>query len=500
MTRAMGVLPPPSGHEARFPRRLALILAVLVALPAAAAAAADFPLYNRRPYIQSLTSTSVIIVSQSKIRVAATLFHGLDTSLGTAVDEETPTNDHVFRLEGLLPATTYYYRVRHGGLVYPIASFRTLPEPGSEVTVAAIGDSGALTREQLAIADLLLERRPDLLLHTGDVVYPYGAPSHYQRKFIGVYAELIASTCFYPTLGNHDCMDSPDYWLYMFHTPANNHGADESYYSFDAGDAHFIALNTCTGEVPEAQLEWLDADLTFTDRAWKIVFFHHAPYSNGAHGGTIEVRDAVVPIFERHGVDLVLSGHDHVYERSYPIREGSTRGGYQDPHYTSPGGTLYVVTGGGGNRLYDWNQTADAHLSAVFLEKHHLLSLRITASEIEGTAIGLEGEAIDRFTLRKGEERPIFRFIRGDSNEDGAVTVADAVSSLGSLFLGVAGTCAAGSDADASGDVSIADPITVLNHLFLGGAPPPYPYPECGEDPAASDAGCTRPCVATGNE
>jgi 3',5'-cyclic AMP phosphodiesterase CpdA len=470
-----------------------LVSAASLALPAA-----EFPTYNRRPFLQSLTSSSVLIVSQSKELVAATLLYGLDPSLGTVVEEASAVNDHIFQLEGLTPATTYYYRVRHGDLAnYPIASFRTLPDPGSEVTVTAIGDSGNLTDEQLILADLLLERKPDILLHVGDMAYPYGAPSYYHRKFFTVYADLLRSTCVYPTLGNHDCMRGPEYWLYAFHLPANNPASDESYYSFDAGDAHFTALNTCTGEVPEEQLAWLDADLAASQRKWKIVFFHHAPYSNGLHGGTVLVRDAVVPLFEKHGVDLVLSGHDHTYERTYPIHQGTIRGGYQDPDYTSPGGIPYVVTGGGGYALYNYEPSPEAHLGAVFLKKHEYLLLRITPDQIEGTAIGLEGEAIDRFTLRKGD-RPLLHFIRGDSNEDGIVGLADAVAALNALFIGVPGTCAAANDADGSGDLSISDPITVLLHLFGGGAPLPSPYPDCGSAEGVDDTGCIRPCADPG--
>jgi hypothetical protein len=411
------------------------------------------------------------------------------------LEEPEPAYDHLFRLEGLQPGTRYYYRVTHVGVqLWARESFLTLPGPGSEVHLAAIGDSGTGSDEQIELAGQLDALEPHLLLHTGDTVYPYGSPSHYYNKFFKIYRDLLSNTCIYPSLGNHDCFISPAYWLYVLHLPANNPAKDEAYYSFDAGDAHFVALNSCTYEVPEEQVEWLEEDLAATKQAWKIVYFHHAPYSNAIHGGTVSVRDAVVPVFERQGVDLVLSGHDHVYERSYPIRGGGLRDGFQDPNYVSPRGIIYVVTGGGGATLYDYEPSPEAHLSAFFRSEHHYFSLKITSEEIEGKAIGLGGKEIDRFTIRKQAAAPALHFVRGDINQDGGINLTDGVGILNYLFAGAVPPCLAASDYNASGEIVITDAIQLLNFLFLGGPPPAAPFPECGTAEGADDTGCVKSC------
>jgi hypothetical protein len=281
----------------------------------------------------------------------------------------------------------------------------------------------------------------------------------------------------------------------MFHLPGNNPAGDESYYSYDAGDAHFAALNSCTGEIPPEQAAWLDEDLGKSTLPWKVVVVHHAPYSNAFHGSTLAVRDVVAPIVERRGVDLVLSGHDHVYERSYPISGNEMQAGFQEPDYVHPGAPIYVVTGGGGAPLYDYTPTADAHLSAVFKSAHHYFKLRITPELLEGTAIGLDDEVLDAFTIRKGEiVDPVLGFVRGDVDEDREVNLTDAVQILGFLFLGEREICKAAADVDGTAEISITDAVALLSYLFQGGTAPVAPFPGCGEDPAADSTGCTARC------
>src|SRR4029450_1125387 len=111
---------------------------------------------------------------------------------------------------------------------------------------------------------------------------------------------------------------------------------DEGYYSFDAGDAHFAALNSCMDEITPEQAAWLDEDIGKATLPWKIILLPHPLYSNGFHGGTIAIRDIVAPIAERREVDLIITGHDHVYERSYPILANEVQSGFQEPDYIHP--------------------------------------------------------------------------------------------------------------------------------------------------------------------
>lgn len=475
---------------------VAAVLATLGRLPAQADEE-PLPLYNLRPYLQQLTSSSVLILVESKESAIGRLDYGPTEDLGTTLREESPRNDHVFQLEGLEPGTRYYYRVRlEGDTSYPRASFRTLEGPGGEVVLAVIGDSGSLSDQQLAVAAELEALAPDLLLHTGDMAYPYGAPSHYYKKFFKVYERFLGSTCIYPVLGNHDCQVDTRYWLHAFDLPANNPQREETYYSYDAGDAHFTAVNSCDEELAAAQLEWLREDLANTQQRWKIVYFHHPPYSNGPHNGVDTIEAQVVSVLEEHHVDLVLNGHEHVYERTHPVLQGRIVDAFESPRYVSPRGPIYLVTGGGGASLYPFLPSPQIHLNAVFDSIHHYVKIRIRPGSLEVEAIGLDEVLVDRFSIEKEGIPPALNFLRGDTNEDGTVNLTDSVALLGFLFAGEPPPCLAASDVNATRSLDISDAVHLLNHLFQGGPPPAEPFPVCGLDPAANTDGCRAPCAA----
>src|SRR5207249_2028980 len=122
----------------------------------------------------------------------------------------TPSHDHAFDLEGLEPGATYYYQVlADGPPVFPAAALRTLPEPGSPLTVAVFGDSGTVDAGQAGVRKLLLDLDAPLILHAGDLAYPRGNPQYYQDTFFVPFRDVFARSCVFPVLGNHDCLESP---------------------------------------------------------------------------------------------------------------------------------------------------------------------------------------------------------------------------------------------------------------------------------------------------
>ena len=171
----------------------------------------------------------------------------------------------------------------------------------------------------------------------------------------------------------------------------------ERYYSFDYGPVHFVALDTefTFQDVTRRaeQIAWLDADLASTPQPWKIAYFHRSPYSaGGEHGSDLAVRSAFGPLFERHGVQLAISAHEHDYERTRPIREGST-----GSHVT------YLVTGGGGGPLYPAGTAAWTAYSA---SRHHYLRGSADDCTLRVDAIGLDGTTFDSATLGRCEPPP----------------------------------------------------------------------------------------------
>ena len=166
----------------------------------------------------------------------------------------------------------------------------------------------------------------------------------------------------------------------------------ERYYSFDYGPVHFVALDTelafTAGTRRGAQRAWLEADLSSSTQPWKVAFFHKAPYSSGAeHGSSLDVRAAFAPLFERYGVQIVLSAHDHDYERLVPWREGTNAAGQA---------VVNFVSGGGGAPLYPVGRNA---WTATSRSAHHYLKGYFSGCIAHFKAVDRTGAEIDRYSL-----------------------------------------------------------------------------------------------------
>ncbi|HEX2097562.1 MAG TPA: metallophosphoesterase family protein [Rubrobacteraceae bacterium] len=346
----------------------------------------------RDPYVQSVSACSAVIAWISNQPNVGIVEYGKNPQLGCTEVEGRSGRRHAVTLSGLEPSSTYYYRVVEDGRSSAKARFRTAP--GDEnpcFTFAVIGDSGNGKKNQLAVAGLLERLEPDFILHTGDVVYPSGKDRHYDRRFFGPYGRLIREVPIFPTLGNHDVeRKNGAAYLKNFHLPCNNPRGTGRYYSFDWGNAHFVALNSelyyedDSGD-PEEQKEWLERDLEETRQSWKIVYLHRPPYSSSKHGSDKKIRKDLGPVFVRYGVNVAFSGHDHHYERTVPIK-----------------GVTYVVSGGGGKRLYRAGRSA---WTASSQSVHHAVYVRVEGEHLSLEAIKPDGMVLDRLDLGREELR-----------------------------------------------------------------------------------------------
>jgi 3',5'-cyclic AMP phosphodiesterase CpdA len=380
--------------------------AALVALAAALApsrAAAGAASFVRPPSLQSVTTRSAVVAFRLDRPCEASVRHGAGTELTRRANSAGPGTDHALALADLLPGTAYGYQVEACG--FPLGeagSFRTAPGPAvQEVHFAAMGDVGCGCPDQAANARTAAARRPDLVLTLGDNAYRSGTDEELTANFFVPMAPLLASTPVFPSLGNHEyyTADAQPY-LAAFTLPANNPKRTERYYSFDWGFAHFVALDsTCEEGGARAcergeQLRWAEQDLRRSTARWKIVFFHHPPYSTGAHGSARFMRP-YARLFERTGVDLVLGGHDHLYERTHPLKDDAPV-----PAGT-PGAVTYVVAGHGGARLYSFGAPAAPFTAARDNTRKGFLDVTISGDRLRGTAYALDGTVIDQFTIRK---------------------------------------------------------------------------------------------------
>ena len=190
----------------------------------------------------------------------------------------------------------------------------TLPQAKGSVRFAIIGDSGTGERLQYETADRLRLAHGqfpfDFVLMMGDNIYGSKTPRDFERKFELPYKPLLdQKVSFYASLGNHDVPEEQQY------KPFNMNG--QRYYSFKKGNVRFFALDS--NYMDPDQLKWLTEQLQNSNDDWKIAFFHHPLYSSAAaHGSSLELRGILEPLFEKYGVQVVFSGHDHVYERMAP--------------------------------------------------------------------------------------------------------------------------------------------------------------------------------------
>ncbi|MCX6613590.1 MAG: metallophosphoesterase, partial [Acidobacteria bacterium] len=218
------------------------------------------------------------------------------------------------------------------------------------------GDSGDGGEPQRALAKRLVAEEAGFVAHVGDIAYWQGNFTQFAETFFWVYPQMLARMTVFPVPGNHDYefQDALAYRSY-FSVPAGNVDAAGRgrYYSFDWGPAHFSVIDSNTS-LKEAvagrgeMLRWLDEDLKRTRQPWRIVMVHHPPFPTTPD----KLQDAlcamvaqyVTPILERNGVQLLLAGHEHIYQRT-KSRRGQVFVG-------DPGGTVYVTTGGGGSQFY----------------------------------------------------------------------------------------------------------------------------------------------------
>ena len=288
----------------------------------------------RGPYLQKAHSTGVTVHWRTSIPLETRLAYGKDPDdLDQIISAPDLVTEHGVEISGLEAETQYYYRILKHDPVGTVTvdgecSFKTAPETGESrpTRIWAIGDSGGANQGARDVYEAFKfyteGRNPDVWLMLGDNAYGDGTDEQHQKAVFEMYPELLKRAPLWTTRGNHELMDSA--YLDVFDLPSNGEAGGvasgtEEFYSFDHGNIHFICLNSTT--FPEGMKEWLELDLMECRSDWIIAFFHHGPYTFGSHNSDQEqehivMRKEILPLLEDFGVDLILSGHSHSYERS----------------------------------------------------------------------------------------------------------------------------------------------------------------------------------------
>ena len=403
---------------------------------------ADGALLTRGPYLQDGTRSSVVIRWRTDVPTEGRVRFGVSPSdLNRAVVDTSHTTNHEVIVAGLLPNSQYYYAI--GSEAETLAAgpeyfFITNPETARPTRIWVLGDAGTTSRFQRAVRDAYYNfsanRHTDLWLMLGDNAYESGTDVQYQGALFDMYAEMLRKSVLWPALGNHDTYSAGIIeqfpYLEIFTLPTEGEAGGissgtEKYYSFDYGNVHFVVLDSMSSnrETNGPMCAWIENDLAANTNEWTIAFWHHPPYSKGSHNSDdehelIEMRQFVVPILEAHGVDLVLCGHSHSYERSHLLRghygHSSTllpemivdnRGGPYRVESGERDGSVYVVAGSSG-------QISGGALNhpAMYVSLNELgsLVLDIDGGRLDATFLQSDGSIGDAFTLVKpGVPQPL---------------------------------------------------------------------------------------------
>lgn len=313
---------------------------------------------TRGPYLQMGNQDGITIRWRTDIPTTSKVSWG--NSFGTypnAVDSTDITTEHIVRVQGLNPDTKYFYSIGSNAQTLLAANnnyFLTMPPLNTtrKLRFVALGDCGNASTNQVDTKNALLSyigsNDIDGLISLGDNAYSSGLDTEFQDEFFDIYKnDILRNMKLYPAPGNHDYGNSSantgvrnNAYYSNFSLPdagqcGGTASGTEAYYSFDIGDVHFISLdsygreNTNTTKLYDttgAQCVWLKSDLAANTRKWVVVYFHHPPYTKTSHNSDTEtgdlgaIRENFIRILERYGVDLVLNGHAHGYERSYLLR------------------------------------------------------------------------------------------------------------------------------------------------------------------------------------
>jgi hypothetical protein len=254
-----------------------------------------------------------------------------------------------------------------------------LPNRPDSLKFAAIGDNGTGDRPQFEVAQQMDKAHAafpfELVIMLGDNMYGGQQPTDFIKKFQEPYARLLAAgVTFRASLGNHDRPENVSY------KPFNMNGA--RYYTYASRNVRFVVLDTT--QMDAKQVAWVDAELQAAREDWKICYFHHPLYSNAArHGSSVDLRVILEPIFVKHGVNVVFSGHDHVYERLNPQK-----------------GIFYFVSGAAG-QLRRGNMRPTGETAAAFDKDQSFMLVEVAENEMHYRAISRTGNTVDAGVIQR---------------------------------------------------------------------------------------------------
>lgn len=361
------------------------------------------PKFVVAPYVQSPLLDRATIMCETDQPSQATVRYGTKYPLEHEVTGPSDQTIHEIALDGLEPETVYFYRVECGAptALWPVESdgraFRTAVLPDHPYAFTVVGDTQTNPDVVRRLFPRAYATRPNFQLHAGDVVGTGANKEQWVHHFLGPAEPLMSRVGVFPVLGNHEG-DAAWYYRY-FALPGN-----ERWYAFRYGNGQFFMLdsNRDLSEGSE-QYQWLDQQLADSGARWRFVVHHHPIYTSdhndygntlrgGSPWGDMRLRH-LTKLYDKHDVDIVFYGHIHMYERTWPLREGKV----------DPSGVRYINTGGGGGYLEQFAPTRN-WFTARLHRAHHFCYLAVHGDTLEFQASDIDGRVFDSMTLDKSDQ------------------------------------------------------------------------------------------------
>ncbi|MFM7019672.1 MAG: metallophosphoesterase [Aquirufa sp.] len=419
---------------------------------------------TRGPYFQMTSSSSTRIRFRTDVESKPSILVGKSpNSLTRSIKQTNFTKEHELTIDSLSSNTRYYYKV-----VTPTQTigdstfyFQTAPNKGSKNKFSfwSTGDMypGQPQLDVLSgFQKFIGNKYTNLYLTLGDNVYSGANDADFQTNFFQVYQSLLKQSTAFPAVGNHDYdytsqkQDDPSIAYYQnFSLPQKAElggisSNKEAYYSFDYGNVHFICLDPhAYGEDnvrlwennTSAQLAWLEQDLKNNTQDWTIVYFHYPIYTKGSYDSDsntgfnlpiYNLRNLLVPIFDKYQVDMVLTAHSHVYERSKPLKGHTGTSDTFDPNKHNPqistgkydgsdnscpylfesskpsqNGTLYIVNGVGGGTKPSRPDSPHKAMYYTNASVNGSFYVEIENNRLDAKFLDTNGDILDKFTVFK---------------------------------------------------------------------------------------------------
>ena len=334
------------------------------------------------PYLQALGPDAVTVKVELDVEAQVVLEIGTPAGPAREVRGEGARRWHALRVTGLLPATTYEYRVRTEGVRSELGRFTTAPSDGRPFRFVVYGDSRSDATAHSSVIRSITDDASDFLVNTGDLV-AHGNVEQEWAEYFRIEASLLRDRCLFASVGNHELVGDRDQglaFLRYFGPEGDGREGTHLFGSFRWSNTRFFLLNAMDdwhGEERAWFARALDESMNEPGLVHRIAVLHHGPFSSGPHGGNPRLAEAGVnTLMREHKVDLVLAGHDHAYERG----EGQ--------------GLKYIVSGGAGAPLYPREGRAPETL--FYESTHHFVDVSVDGEAITTVARRASGGVIER--------------------------------------------------------------------------------------------------------